>query len=57
MLESLGEDEARAAAEDNAGNAEIRCEFCGETYRYSAEEIAALFRARPAHLDAPERLQ
>ena len=37
MLESLGEDEAQAAVEDNAGQAEIRCEFCGETYRYSAE--------------------
>lgn len=57
MLESLGEEEARAAAEDNAGNAEIRCEFCGETYRYSAEEVTALFAPRPAPLDAPERLQ
>lgn len=57
MLESLGEEEARAAAEGNAGTAEIRCEFCGETYRYSAEEIAALFVPRPAPLDAPERLQ
>ena len=57
MLESLGDEEARAAVEDNAGTAEIRCEFCGETYRYSAEEIAALFAPRPATLDAPERLQ
>lgn len=57
MLESLGEEEARAAAEGNAGTAEIRCEFCGETYRYSAEEIAALFAPRPPPLDAPERLQ
>ena len=57
MLESLGEEEARAAAEGNAGIAEIRCEFCGETYRYTAEEIAGLFTPRPAHLDAPERLQ
>ena len=57
MLESLGEEEARAAAEGNAGTAEIRCEFCGETYRYNAEEIAGLFTPRPAHLDAPERLQ
>lgn len=57
MLESLGEEEARAAAEGNAGTAEIRCEFCGETYRYSAEEIAALFAPRPTPLDAPERLQ
>jgi len=57
MLESLGEEEARAAAGDNAGIAEIRCEFCGETYRYSTEEVAALFAPRQAPLDAPERLQ
>lgn len=57
MLESLGEEEARAAAEGNAGIAEIRCEFCGETYHYTAEEVAGLFTPRPAHLDAPERLQ
>ena len=57
MLESLGEEEARAAAGDNAGTAEIRCEFCGETYRYSAEEITALFAPRLAPLIAPERLQ
>lgn len=57
MLESLGEEEARAAVEANAGIAEIRCEFCGETYRYTGEEIAGLFTPRPAHLDAPERLQ
>lgn len=57
MLESLGEDEARAAVEGNAGQAEIRCEFCGETYRYSAEEIMALFVSRPAEWDAPDRLQ
>ena len=57
MLESLGEDEARAAAEGNAGVAEIRCEFCGETYRYPAAEVAALFAPRPAEWVAPERLQ
>ncbi len=57
MLESLGEDEARAAVEGNAGQAEIRCEFCSETYRYSAEEVGALFCQRPAEWKAPERLQ
>ena len=46
-----------AAVVDNAGVAEIRCEFCGETYRYSGGEIAALFAPRPAQWDAPERLQ
>ncbi len=57
MLVSLGEDEARAAVEDNAGQAEIRCEFCGESYRYSHAEIAALFASRPVEWSAPDRLQ
>ncbi len=57
MLESLGEEEAKAAADGNGGIAEIRCEFCGETYRYSAEEVAGLFTFRPTECDAPERLQ
>jgi molecular chaperone Hsp33 len=57
MLESLGEDEARAAAEANAGIAEIRCEFCGERYLYSEPDINALFASRPAQWEAPERLQ
>ncbi len=57
MLQSLGEDEAQAAVEDNAGQAEIRCEFCGETYRYSGEEISALFVSRPNEWIAPDRLQ
>jgi len=57
MLESLGEAEARAAVEDNAGVAEIRCEFCGEAYRYSGAEIGALFSARPAQFEPPTRLQ
>ena len=57
MLVSLGEDEAQAAVEDNAGQAEIRCEFCGESYRYSPAEIAALFVSRPTEWSAPDRLQ
>ena len=57
MLESLGQEEARAAADGNSGVAEIRCEFCGETYRYSEAEIGALFAPRPPHSEAPERLQ
>lgn len=56
MLQSLGEDEACAAvAEDHA---EIRCEFCGQGYRFTESEIAGLFipLGRPA-APAPERLQ
>lgn len=56
MLESLGAEEAQAAATDNHGQAEIRCEFCGETYRYTGAEIAALFSPHDRH-QAPERLQ
>ncbi|MCJ0825744.1 Hsp33 family molecular chaperone HslO [Luteimonas sp. 50] len=55
MLQSLGEEEARAAAA--AGDAEIRCEFCGEQYRFGLEEIAALFPAGSVAVEAPERLQ
>jgi molecular chaperone Hsp33 len=57
MLESLGEGEAMAAVADNAGVAEIRCEFCGEAYRYTGAEVAALFAPRPGQWDAPERVQ
>ena len=57
MLQSLGEEEARAAAE--GGMAEVRCEFCGQQYRFAPEEIGALFH--PAHgaveAEPPDRLQ
>lgn len=61
MLRSLGADEAVAAAQGNGGVAEIRCEFCGETYLFGPEAIAKLFDGdeglRPEALPAPERLQ
>jgi molecular chaperone Hsp33 len=57
MLQSLGEDEARAAATAADGEARIRCEFCGQQYRFGLGEIAALFPSRPATVAAPERLQ
>lgn len=44
MLESLGPQEARAAAE--TGAAEVHCEFCGQAYRLPLDEIErALGRA------------
>jgi molecular chaperone Hsp33 len=56
MLESLGVDEALAAVAD--GHAEIRCEFCGQGYRFSETEIAGLFeQATGLAAPAPERLQ
>jgi molecular chaperone Hsp33 len=55
MLQSLGEDEALAAAAE--GVAEIRCEFCGQQYHFDADQIAELFRHHGIELEAPERLQ
>jgi molecular chaperone Hsp33 len=55
MLQSLGEDEAMAAAAE--GVAEIRCEFCGLQYHFDADQIAELFRPHGIELEAPERLQ
>lgn len=55
MLQSLGADEARAAAAE--GVAEIRCEFCGQLYLFSPAEIEELFAPQPVEATAPERLQ
>ena len=55
MLQSLGKEEATAALAD--GVAEVRCEFCGQEYRFSAPQIAELFSQPPVDVDAPSRLQ
>lgn len=55
MLEALGPDEARAAVIDGA--ATVRCEFCGQSWRFEAEAIDALFTAEQAPLQSPPRLQ
>jgi molecular chaperone Hsp33 len=55
MLESLGEDEARAAVID--GNARIRCEFCGQDYRFVPGDIDALFTPGRRPMEAPGQLQ
>lgn len=56
MLQSLGEEEALAAAAD--GRAEIRCEFCGQQYRFEPEEIGALFQPHAGlEVEPPARLQ
>lgn len=55
MLTSLGEEEATAALAD--GEAVVRCEFCGQSYRFSQEQIAGLFTAAPDLQPAPERTQ
>lgn len=55
MLQSLGIEEARASLAD--GLAEVRCEFCGQRYIFSAPEIEELFALPPVGIQAPERLQ
>lgn len=57
MLVSLGVAEAEAAVEAAGGQALIRCEFCGQSYRFDSEEVASLFTVATAELAAPERLQ
>ncbi|MEP6906572.1 MAG: Hsp33 family molecular chaperone HslO, partial [Pseudoxanthomonas sp.] len=55
MLESLGTEEAHAALVE--GQAEVRCEFCGQTYAFSHVQIDELFALPPVGMEAPERLQ
>ena len=55
MLQSLGEEEATAALAD--GVAEVRCEFCGQEYRFTPSQIAELFSLPPVDMEAPGRLQ
>jgi molecular chaperone Hsp33 len=57
MLVSLGQAEAEAAVEAAGGAAHIRCEFCGQSYRFDAEEIASLFTMATTEMAAPDRLQ
>ena len=45
MLRTLGADEAQGALVD--GVALVNCDFCGEAYRFEAEQIAALFIINP----------
>ena len=55
MLQSLGGEEARAALTD--GQAEVRCEFCGQRYLFSGPQIEELFALSGVGVQAPERLQ
>lgn len=56
MLQSLGEEEARAAAEPT-GAVEVRCEFCGREYHFPLTEFPLLFAKLPVGEPASERLQ
>jgi molecular chaperone Hsp33 len=55
MLQSLGEAEARASAQD--GQVEIQCGFCGQRYHFPLAEMGVLFDQPPANVPAPDRLQ
>lgn len=55
MLASLGPEEAHAAVTD--GEALVRCEFCGQSYRFSLGQISALFTPGADNQPAPERTQ
>jgi len=55
MLRSLGIEEALAGAEN--GRSEVHCDFCGQAYLFSRDEVAALFHAPPASAPGSERLQ
>lgn len=55
MLVSLGQEEARAAVAD--GEAAVRCEFCGQDYRFSGEQIETLLAVASSEMAAPDRFQ
>lgn len=55
MLQALGEDEARAAAEAT-GAVEVRCEFCGQEYRFPEAELKTLFQPVALQHEAPPHL-
>ncbi len=54
MLQSLGEAEARGALID--GSARIRCEFCGQDYRFLPADIHSLFTPAGRPMQAPGQL-
>lgn len=56
MLVSLGVEEAGAAVEAGDGEARVRCEFCGQDYRFGTDEVAGLFRDAAAELPAAPHL-
>lgn len=57
MMVSLGVEEAGAAVEAGGGEAQVRCEFCGQEYRFSQDQVDGLFRAFAAELPAAARIQ
>lgn len=57
MLVSLGPDEAQAAVAAGDGQAHVRCEFCGQDYRFDEHELTTLFRAAAAEVPVAAGIQ
>lgn len=57
MLVSLGPEEAEAAVAAGNGEAEVRCEFCGQDYRFDQVQLAAMFRDAALELPAAGAIQ
>jgi molecular chaperone Hsp33 len=55
MLRSLGPDEAQAACA--SGEAEIHCDFCGQGYRFSPDQVAGLFQISDVNAPGSPLLQ
>lgn len=55
MLQSLGEEEARASVVDGA--VRIRCEFCGQSYVFLPADLDPLFTGSRAPMASPAGLQ
>lgn len=53
MLVSLGPDEAQQAVAAGGGQAQVHCEFCGQEYRFDADQLARLFSEAAAELPVP----
>lgn len=57
VLLALGREEADAAVVAGGGEAIVDCEFCGQSYRFDADAIAALFDRQANTLPAAPGLQ
>ncbi|WP_394005269.1 Hsp33 family molecular chaperone HslO [Luteimonas sp. WGS1318] len=55
MIASLGPDEARASVVD--GEVHVVCEFCGQDYRFSPDEVETMLRTAADAVASPERMQ
>jgi molecular chaperone Hsp33 len=55
VLRSLDAAETLAGAKD--GLTEVHCDFCGQAYRFSQEEVLALFEAAGPNAPGSERIQ